>query len=296
MSLARAVVGKIGRRLAAVDQRPARPARKQGGSPTRHRARSESAPRSSYPTLPGDRLLVRPVFILASVRSGSTMLRLMLGSHSQIHAPHELHLVSVKVDVRGRFANQAMAALGMDTVQLEHLLWDRIMHRELVRHGKKIVVNKTPTSVFLWRRLLDCWPDARFVYLLRHPGATAASWTRAHPDWPADRIERDLLRYMVAIENARSQQEGLTVRYEDITRFPEQEVKRLCDFIGVEPEPAMIEYGESGHGSFGRGIGDWSERLQSGRVQPPLPVPAPSEIPARLLDIAKQWGYLSDPG
>jgi hypothetical protein len=236
------------------------------------------------------------VFILASVRSGSTMLRLMLGSHSEIHAPHELHLISVKVDVRGRFAKQAMAASGLDSVQLEHLLWDRIMHREMVRHGKKIVVNKTPTSVFHWRRLLECWPDARFIYLLRHPGATAASWTRAHPDWPAARIERDLLRYMVAIENARSQHDGLTVRYEDITRFPELEVKRLCDFIGVEPEPGMIEYGQGGHASFGRGIGDWSERIQSGRVQPPRPLPARSEIPPGLLDITEQWGYLSDPG
>jgi len=40
----------------------------------------------------GDRLVAAPVFILCTLRSGSTLLRVLLNSHSQIHAPHELHL------------------------------------------------------------------------------------------------------------------------------------------------------------------------------------------------------------
>ena len=48
----------------------------------------------------GDRLVAAPVFILCTLRSGSTLLRVLLNSHSQIHGPHELHLryVSVTLD------------------------------------------------------------------------------------------------------------------------------------------------------------------------------------------------------
>jgi hypothetical protein len=39
-----------------------------------------------------DRLLTGPTFVLSSVRSGSTLLRLILDSHPEICSPHELHL------------------------------------------------------------------------------------------------------------------------------------------------------------------------------------------------------------
>ena len=37
----------------------------------------------------GDRLLERPAFVLSSVRSGSTLMRVLLNSHSEVHAPPE---------------------------------------------------------------------------------------------------------------------------------------------------------------------------------------------------------------
>ncbi|MFJ8165549.1 hypothetical protein ACIRBY_32180 [Streptomyces sp. NPDC096136] len=39
-----------------------------------------------------DRLVPSPVFLLSAVRSGPTLLRCVLDSHSRLHAPHELHL------------------------------------------------------------------------------------------------------------------------------------------------------------------------------------------------------------
>lgn len=306
----RAAVAALGRRLAAVDGphaqdaaatprsnagRPA-PAKKAAAAKKAGPAKKAAATMSSmYPSLPGDRLLVAPVFVLSSVRSGSTLLRVMLGTHSKIHAPHELFLNSLEVTVRGGWARHSMGEIGMDGPQLQHLLWDRLMHREMVRHGKSVVVNKTPRNVFHWRRVLQCWPDARFIYLLRHPAATAASWTNAHPNWPADRIEKDVLRYMRALERVRTAHDGgLTVRYEDLTTQPEVEIERLCAFIGVDAEPAMIDYGQADHGSFGRGIGDWSSKIRSGRVQPVTSLPSPDEIPARLVGISRTWGYLTD--
>jgi len=46
---------------------------------------------------PGDRLVEAPVFVICTLRSGSTLLRVPLDSHSQIRSPHELHLRYVSV-------------------------------------------------------------------------------------------------------------------------------------------------------------------------------------------------------
>src|SRR4051812_25287326 len=72
---------------------------------------------------PGDRLLEQPVFVMSSIRSGSTLLRVMLNSHPRIHAPHELHLASIRVDLRGKYAGRAMEEIDLDTARLQYLLW-----------------------------------------------------------------------------------------------------------------------------------------------------------------------------
>lgn len=279
------MLGKVKRRLRPTSPAPAKKAGKK--------ISGKRANRSKYPALPGDRLLEQPVFILSSIRSGSTLLRVMLNSHSQIHAPHEMHLGGLHLQFGGRFVADAMTEIQLDEVGLQYLLWDRVLHRELTRHGKTVIVNKTPSDAFRWRRIVDCWPDARFIYLLRHPAAIADSWSRAKPDVPLDRIVGTVLPYMKAVEEARAHRDGLVVRYEDITVDPEREMRRICEFIGVEYEPAMVDYGTADHGSFKAGLGDWSDRIRSGKVQPIDRLPSREEIPAGLLDISNAWGYLS---
>jgi hypothetical protein len=237
-------------------------------------------------------LLTQPVFVLSSIRSGSSLLRVMLNTHSAIHSPHELHLGGISVDLRGRFVTPAMDEIGMDSVQLQYLLWDRLLHRELVRHGKRVMVNKTPSDAFRWRRILECWPDARFIFLLRHPAAITDSWAKRRPDWTRDRVAQDVLRYMVAVQDARAKRGGLTLKYEDITIDPEREMKRVCEYIDVDWEPSMVDYGQGEHGTFEAGLGDWGERIRSGRVQPVGRLPTRDETPAALIGISTQWGYL----
>jgi hypothetical protein len=70
-------------------------------------------------------------------------------------------------------------------------------------------------------------------------------------------------------------------------------MRRICEFIGVEYEPAMVDYGQGDHGSFKAGLGDWSERIRSGKVQPAERLPSRDEIPPGLVEISGAWGYLS---
>ncbi len=249
--------------------------------------------RPSAGELATERLLRQPVFIISSIRSGSTLLRMMLGAHSRLHAPHELHLGSIDVTCANWFSERAMKALGLGRGDLEHLLWDRIMHRELVKSGKEFVVEKTPANVYMHRRIRDCWPDARFVFLLRHPESVARSWHESDPvKRPYDKAVTDVLRYLDAVEKARAAEEdGCTVRYEDITADPEREMRRLCAFLGIDYEPAMLEYGTKSGGELVRGLGDWRDNIRTGTVQPGRPLPRPEEICERLRPTCEAWGY-----
>ena len=256
--------------------------------PVARRAKGEKR-RSRYEARPGDRLVQSPVFVLCTLRSGSTLLRVLLNSHSKIFAPHELHLRYTAARLEKKWSRRTMTAIGLDEPALTYLLWDRILHRELAASGKEIIVDKTPNNVFMPDRIRDCWPDARFIFLLRHPAAIAASrreWLGPNPD-DEKNIER-IRQYCEALEAARQNYDGLTVKYEDITQDPAEVTQRVCEFLEVEWEPDMIEYGKFEHGPHKPALGDWSEKIKSGQVQKPKP--PPPEVPEPLRWVSASWG------
>ena len=268
---------------------------------TGYELRRRDAPRSRLGAAPGisplsqpragDRLVDAPVFILCTMRSGSTLLRVLLNSHSHIHAPHETHLYDVSVQLDRKWSKRAMKEMGLDAGRLEYLLWDRLLHRELAGSGKHVIVEKTPNNVFIADRLHECWPDARFIFLLRHPAAVARSRGAYRSD-DDDNNENSkfILRYCSALERARRAYDGLTVRYEELTADPEVETRRICEFLDLEWEASMLDYGRFDHGRYRAGLGDWAEKIKTGRIQPPDP--PPDHIPEPLREVCAIWGYL----
>ena len=243
----------------------------------------------------GDRLVEGPVFVICTLRSGSTLLRVLLNSHSQIRAPHELHLRHVSVGFDETWSERSMSELGLDRRGAEYLLWDRILHRELAASGKAVIADKTPNNVFIVDRLREAWPDARFIYLLRHPGAIVRSRQAYKGEGSDDDVERNvrlIRRYCEALEAARQTYDGHTVRYEDLTAEPERELRTICSFLGLAYEPGMLEYGRFDHGRYKVGLGDWHDKIKSGAIQPPEPPPPLEEIHPSLRDVCATWGYL----
>ncbi|MFI7540004.1 sulfotransferase family protein [Actinoplanes sp. NPDC049599] len=236
------------------------------------------------------RELSAPGFIFSSVRSGSTLLRMILNSHSQIYAPHELHLRHIRVSFEIPAAGQAMAALGLDERELTAMTWDRLLTTVLRRSGKTVLVEKTPNLVFHWEQVARAWPDARFIYLLRHPAAILDSWQRARTTQTEQEAIAGVTRYLRKLREARAAAPGITVRYEELTADPVREARRLCAFLGVGFEPAMVEYGRADHGPLVAGLGDWHEKIRSGAVQSARPVPR-IELPADLRALAADLGY-----
>jgi hypothetical protein len=255
------------------------------GAPAAGRpARAKPAPR-------GERLVPDPVFVISSVRSGSTLLRVMLNSHPSIRAPHEMHLRTLEVRPSKKYTDRALTELGLDQTELEYLLWDRILHRELTHSGKDVIVDKTPGNAFVWRRLHEAWPEARYVFLLRHPASMVTSLMNGRPGRDPEQTVTEVKKYVEAVEEARTSLPGLTVRYEDLAENPEEVTRGICSFIGVPWSPDVLHYGEQDHGPFKAFIGDWSDNIKSGKVQKPRALPDPSAVPEQLRDISRTWGY-----
>jgi hypothetical protein len=248
---------------------------------------------SSHVPASASRLVPSPVFLLSPVRSGSTLMRVLLNSHSRIRAPHELHLRHVRVELDDHKAtHEAMRELDLDQNELQLLLWDRIMHRELLRTRKTVFVDKTPQNLDQWKRLHRGWPQARYIFLMRHPASVLDSLNKAklHPDPEA--AERRILVLGERLNAARAKLKGHTVRYEDLTADPARVTREVCGYLGVPWERGMLSYGDHEHGEFKRGLGDFSENIRSGKVLPARALPSEDEVPPSLLGLARSWGYL----
>lgn len=237
------------------------------------------------------RLVDSPVFVLSSIRSGSTLLRVILNSHSKICAPHELHMRTVKIEL-GKNVEAAMKASGFTARDLENLLWDRMLDLELGRSGKSIIVDKTPANTLSWERLHRTWPHARYIVLLRHPVRVLESMVAAWPDTPMESNYAQLNRYADRLIAARDQVGGFTVKYEDLTSRPEQVTRDLCTWLDVPWEAGMLDYLEHDHGEFAARLGDWHDQIKSGKIRAAPADPALEDIPVELRDAARNLGYL----
>jgi hypothetical protein len=246
----------------------------------------------------GDRLVARPAFVLCTLRSGSTLLRVLINSHSQLHAPHEIHLRYISANIEKKWSERSMKEMGLDEQALKYLLWDRILDRELRSSGKPYLVTKTPNDVFIADQIRECWPDSRFIFLLRHPAMIARSRQKLiGAEGPDQEKNVDLIRrYCEALDTARNTYEGLTVRYEELTADPETHTRRITEFLDVRWEPGMLDYGTKDHGRFKSGLGDWADKIKTGQVQPPEALPAPEDVPEPLRDVAARWGYMTPAG
>jgi Sulfotransferase family len=194
--------------------------------------------------------------------------------------------------VKQPYAEASVELLGLDKQQLEHLLWDRLLHRELALSGKSIVVDKTPSNSTFWPRLAECWPYARYVFLIRHPGSIFESLRATRPDRADDLHAHSVLGHITGVDEAMGKLPGHVVRYEDLTTDPRGVNRDLCAYLGVDWEPRMVDYGSRDHGPFRAGVGDWSTNIRSGQIQPPRPAPSRDAVPAQLRPIAEKWGYL----
>lgn len=219
-----------------------------------------------------------PIFVVGANRSGTTLLRLILNAHSRIAIPEELVYVTSHVGNRGihqwrdpgyspghyrhfvkRFLSsnaEALSPLDLDALANRIVTTTRPNLRSpyqmaleawAAHHGKERWGEKTPSNIFYAEHILDMFPGAQFIHLIRDPRAGVASMQDV---WffPEDVVLNALNRkkYLVAgqshLERHVSPRQRLIIRYEDLVRNPPSVTRVVCEFLGEDFEPGMLEY------------------------------------------------------
>jgi hypothetical protein len=111
------------------------------------------------------------------------------------------------------------------------------------RRGAPRWVEKTPRHLEVPQLITETWPGARIVRIVRDPRDAAVSLTKVPFGTPSLLTNLSVLARMneAAADFYRESAVALTVRYEDLVAMPERELRRICEFVGVEYEAGMVE-------------------------------------------------------
>jgi hypothetical protein len=224
-------------------------------------------------------------FIVGVPRSGTTVLRLALNSHHDICVPAETwffrklsrraayyggfdtdeqigrfarDVAGFRVEVDQRFGTvfevgEAEIADVLRRAQVGNFaqaFWALMVHFAS-REGKTIWGEKTAFYTSIMPTLAECYPEARFIVLLRDPRDVVGSlhntpWGKQIYPSLADAA----LRWRVGMREVEAglrhldAARWLPVHYEQMAREPEHWLRQICDFLGVAFDPNMLSFHE----------------------------------------------------
>ena len=216
-----------------------------------------------------------PFFIVGSGRSGTTLLRMILASHSEISIPPEtwyLLRIPESLDAKNPLGiaeietitrimtnhyrwpdmNYEVGAFFDDAAKLEkptlRAILDLVYQKHLTRDGKARWGDKTPGYIEILPRLARLYPGAKFIHFVRDGRDVAKSFQAKR--WYGDSLHDNAGEWISAMQFAdawaRSDLDPqiLTVRYEDLVLETERTVKRICAFLDLAFEPQMLAWQE----------------------------------------------------
>ena len=270
-----------------------------------------------------------PVFVLGAPRSGTTLLRVMLAGHPRLFSPPEMVIAPFatmqerrrRLDERfwekGGLRRAVMELCGVDVEkakELERSLEDRTVPEVYAwlqeRLGDRILVDKCPhlcADPAALERLARWFPEARWIWILRHPGSV----TRSVENMPMAEVmlqgyapdartlwyhaNQTLRRFLASVPDQRK----AVVRYEELVGDARPALERVCAAIGVPFDEALLDPYEGDRMREGppgaRAVGD-PNMAGRGRIDPMLATKwldgfDPASVSPETHALARELGY-----
>jgi hypothetical protein len=195
-------------------------------------------------------------------KSGTSLLRAMLGQHSRIATGLEtqwFELPTPPLSSAGGVEHVSRIArlLGFGAEELLKLvctadtpeaLLQVVMDSFAAAHGKPRWAEKTPGNVAHMTRITAFWPDARILHVIRDPRDVYASHVAAGKTRSAHDFVRRWSQIMEAAEAQKHQLAGLgdnylELRYEQLVHDPGKVMKTVVSFLDEpwEDQVAIFE-------------------------------------------------------
>lgn len=273
---------------------------------------------------------IGPIFIVGNSRSGTTILSIGLGKHTDIQSFREIHFferfwtsdwneinhaesasLSIAEKLIGgqregflycknpeAYREEAQSLLdnikGSENIKIEDI-YSGFLFNETRNNGKSIPCEQTPNNVFYLKNILDFFPDARIIAMVRDPrdillsqkkkskitrGETkniplkerVRTWANYHPLIMSQMWNR----VSVEIDKWSEDQRVTVIKFEDLTHNPKQSLRKICGFIGVDYQDSILEVPQIGSSNISDntkkvGInknvtGKWKKGLSSAEI------------------------------
>ncbi len=221
------------------------------------------------------------IFVLAPGRSGTTLLRVILGGHPQLFAPPELHLLSYTTmeerrsvisrrSQREKLDGAIQAQMSAGNCPVGEADWIirgfedaqlpvREFYRQLqAKVSPRRLVDKTP--MYAWHpetleRAEELFDQPMYIHLLRHPYGVILSYEEMRMDQMA-LIRRPAAVSLTEFAEALWQishrnildflaripgNRQMRLSFENLVTEPEATIASLCRFLELDPHPGMLD-------------------------------------------------------
>ena len=224
--------------------------------------------------------MTSPIFVVGSDRSGTTLLRLMLTCHPDVAIPPEslfaLQLYPTWGKVLLKRGEQVEAVCNelyedarfreweVERPALEQAITDRmplnftdlfsLVYETYARQHQPEATrwgDKNPRYAMHLAWLWSHYPEAKVIHVIRDGRAVFNSFLDANQKaggilWPEE-VSAAARSWTVRLARARQHQSNPNyseVFYEELVKSPEKELRRICGFLDLEYDPAMLDFAE----------------------------------------------------
>lgn len=197
------------------------------------------------------------IFVIGMPRSGTTLVAQILGSHKDAANAGELvRLVRESTTFMDTyFVPRGVKALVADAErgEIAERTSDFLKLANLVANRPaQFIVDKTPQQFLSAGYIHLCFPKAKFINLIRHPAdifisTYQNSFQRSFSyAFNQESFAHYFLQREIIMKHWKSlfPECILDVSYEELTRDPEAQVRRMLDFLGLDWDPACLKFFE----------------------------------------------------
>ncbi|MGB1109389.1 MAG: sulfotransferase family protein [Gammaproteobacteria bacterium] len=205
-----------------------------------------------------------PIFLGGLFKSGTSLLRAMVGQHSNIASG--LETTWFDVDWEGRtgpggkpieayfqqqanwfdFSEDKVNSMAAESANIHEFI-SRLLDAYAESQGKPRWAEKTPGNVRHIDRIMSGWPGARFVHIIRNPLDVLASLRESNKWDDAETFSTLWCSFFGAVEDFRQQgvitaENYLEIRYEGLITDAEGTMRGVMDFVGEPWEEAVAHF------------------------------------------------------